>query len=143
MTRTRALIIDDHLTARNALRRLLERAAIEVVGDASNFEEGLHQAHRLQPHIIILDSVLPQTDGLAALATLTNAIQETQVIYLGTDADSRYIDAALRAGASSYVLKEEADTQLIPAVQALAEIGPLVRGCRPRKPTIATNGESS
>src|SRR5690349_1353070 len=120
MPTIRTLIIDDHLTVRNALRVLLERASIEVVGDASNLEDGLHQAHLLQPDIIILDSVLPQTDGLTALTTLTNAIPQTHVIYLGTEADARYIDAALRAGASSHVPKEEADTELIPAVRALA-----------------------
>ncbi len=119
----RALIIDDHAVVRDILRGQLTRAGIDVVAEAADLDDGLVQAKRHRPEIIILDSVLPGTNGLTALAALADASPDTRVVYLGDDADPRYADAALHAGAAAYVFKDDADTKTVPAVQSLAAVG--------------------
>ncbi len=116
----RVLIIDDHAVVRDVLRAQLRQAGIDVVGEAADFDDGLCQARRLRPEIIILDAVIPLTNGHVALAALANALPDTRIIYLGSDADARYADAALRAGADAYVFKDDADTRTVPTVKLLA-----------------------
>ena len=126
---TRALIIDDHLVVRNVLHGLLERSRIEVVGEAADLAEGLRRAQQLNPDVIVLDGVLPETDGLVGLTVLADALPDARIVYLGTDGDSRYVKAALDAGAAGYVLKDEADTQLVPTLQALEEANAAASAC--------------
>ena len=116
---TRVLIIDDHAVVRDILRAQLTRARIDVVGEAADLDDGLREARRLRPAIIILDAVLPQTSGHTALATLTSTLPDVRIVYLGNDADPRYADAALRAGADAFVFKDDADTDTVPAVMSL------------------------
>ncbi len=130
---TRVLIIDDHAVVREILRGQLTRARIDVVGEAADLDDGLRQAQRLRPEIIILDSVLPRTSGPAALAALTSSLPDARIVYLGNDADPRYADAALRAGAGAFVFKDDADTTIVPTVQALATERTVPRAGRGRR----------
>ena len=116
----RVLIIDDHAVVRDILRGQFARAGIDVVGEAADLEDGLAQAKRQRPEFVILDSVLPRTKGLTALAALAETLPGTRVVYLGDHADPRYAEAALCAGAAAYVFKDDADTKTVPAVQSLA-----------------------
>jgi two-component system nitrate/nitrite response regulator NarL len=116
---TRVLIIDDHAVVRDILRAQLAEAGLDVVGEAADLDEGLRQARFHRPEIIVLDAVLPQTNGLEAIIALTEALPGTQVVYLGDDPSRRYADAALEAGAAAYIFKDEADTTTAATVLAL------------------------
>ena len=119
-TMTRVFIIDDHAIVRDVLRRQLQRAEIDVVGEAGDLDDGLRQARRLHPEIIVLDAVLPQTHGLTALTLLRGAVPDAQILYLGAYADPLHVNAAHEAGASAYVFKDDAGTETVPTVLALA-----------------------
>ena len=114
------VIIDDHAVVRGILHAHLTEAGIDVVGEAADLQDGLRQARLNEPEIIILDAVLPHTDGLEALTLLTRALPGTQIIYLGDDPDPRYATAALHAGAAAYIFKDDADTQALATVERLA-----------------------
>jgi DNA-binding NarL/FixJ family response regulator len=119
MATTRAFIIDDHPIVRNVLRTLLERAEIDVVGEAAELDDGLRKARRLRPDVVILDSVLPETNGLEALAVLVRALPRSRIVYLGADSDPHYERAAIDAGAAGYVWKDETDTRIVALVRSL------------------------
>ena len=117
---TRILIADDHAMVRGGLRLLLERqAGFEVVGEASDGAEAVREALALQPDIAILDVAMPLLTGIQAAREIRAQAPEVQVLILSMHDDERYVFEALKAGASGYVLKREADTALVDAVHAM------------------------
>ena len=116
---TRILIADDHGVVRGGLRLLLERqAGFEVVGEAADGAEAVREALALRPDVAILDVAMPRLTGLQAAREIRAQAPEVQVLVLSMHDDERYVFEALKAGASGYVLKREADTALVDAVHA-------------------------
>ena len=116
---TRILIADDHGVVRGGLRLLLERqAGFEVVGEAADGAEAVREALALRPDIAIVDVAMPLLTGLQAAREIRSQAPEVQVLVLSMHDDERYVFEALKAGASGYVLKREADTALVDAVHA-------------------------
>ncbi|HXY16948.1 MAG TPA: response regulator transcription factor [Gaiellaceae bacterium] len=119
MADVRALIVDDHVVVRDALRGLLARAGIDVVAEASNLSDAVAQARKAKPDVLILDAILPDSPGLTPLMTLSKSLPDTAIVYLGSDPDQHYAEQALHAGAARYVAKEDADTELAPLIAQL------------------------
>lgn len=118
----RVLLVDDQAMVRTGFRLILEsEPGIEVVGEAADGREALAAARALQPAITLMDVQMPVLDGLAATQALVDdpAIQ-TRVVILTTFERDEYIFAALRAGASGYLLKNAPPEDLIAAVQVVA-----------------------
>jgi two-component system, NarL family, response regulator NreC len=114
----RVLIVDDHPLVRSGLRRVLEReGGIEPVGEAGTGGEAVLQARSLQPDVILMDVVMPDQSGLEALPMLMHEQPEVKVLLLSMLDDLRYVREAFEAGASGYVLKEAADTEVVAAVR--------------------------
>jgi DNA-binding NarL/FixJ family response regulator len=116
----RVLIADDHGIVRSGLRLLLERQPdIEVVAEASDGAEARDIAVRERPDLAILDVKMPKLTGLQATREIKAQSPETAVLILSMHDDARYVDEALAAGASGYVVKTQADTDLLAAVRAV------------------------
>ena len=115
----RILIVDDQERVRRGVRLLLQtQRNWSVCGEAANGRQGVDQARELQPDIILMDVTMPELDGLAATREISTTNPQSHIIIL-TQYDSETIkDAALRAGASAYVLKSRPQ-DLVPAIQAL------------------------
>jgi DNA-binding NarL/FixJ family response regulator len=114
------LIADDHGIVRSGLRMLLERQMdIEVVGEASNGLEARDMAIRSRPDLAILDVKMPKLTGLQATREIRAQAPDVAVLILSMYDDERYLFEALKAGASGYVLKAQADSDLIDAVRAV------------------------
>lgn len=117
----RVLVVDDHAVVRTGLRRILDAEKdIETVGEAPNAERALFEALELKPDIVLLDVVMPGKSGIEAMPGLLTALPDTRVLVLSMQDDPRYVREAFEAGASGYVLKEAADTEVVGAVRAVA-----------------------
>jgi DNA-binding NarL/FixJ family response regulator len=116
----RVLIADDHGIVRSGLRLLLERQPdIEVIAEAADGAEAREIAVRERPDLAILDVRMPKLTGLQVTRELKKQAPEVSVLILSMHDDERYLFEALKAGASGYVLKTQADTDLMEAIRAV------------------------
>jgi DNA-binding NarL/FixJ family response regulator len=117
----RVLVVDDHAIVRSGLRRVLDAEPdIETVSEAENAERAVFEAMEHKPDIVLMDVVMPGKSGIEGLPALLQAVPSAQVLILSMQDDPRYVREAFEAGASGYVLKEAADTEVITAVRAVA-----------------------
>jgi two-component system, NarL family, response regulator LiaR len=114
----RVLIVDDHGVVREGLRAYLElESDIEVVGEARDGQEGVRRAQELQPDVVLMDLVMPNMDGVDATARIKQDYPETHVIILTSFLDDDRVVPAIRAGATSYLLKDVAAGDLARAIR--------------------------
>ncbi|GGQ86334.1 response regulator [Couchioplanes azureus] len=123
----RVLIADDEPLVRSGIDMLLSASAeIELVGETSDGAEAIREALRLQPDVVLMDVRMPSVDGVEATRQITadtfsvDTDKPIKVLILTTFNDDEAVHAALRAGASGFLLKEAARAELVRAVQALA-----------------------
>jgi DNA-binding NarL/FixJ family response regulator len=116
----RILIADDHGIVRSGIRLLLERQpGMEVVAEAADGVEAVDQALACKPNLCILDVGMPRMTGLQATRAIRSHLPDVRVLILSMHDDEHYLFEALKAGASGYVLKREADQDLVGAVRAV------------------------
>jgi DNA-binding NarL/FixJ family response regulator len=116
----RVLIADDQSLVRAGFRLVLENHDdIEVVGEASNGHEAVHSAGRLQPDVVLMDIRMPELDGIAATAQITER-HPARVLVLTTYDLDEYVYDALQAGASGFLLKDTPPEQLAGGIRAVA-----------------------
>jgi two-component system response regulator NreC len=116
----RILLADDHAVLRTGLRLLLtSQNEYEVVGEASSGTETLALAAEFQPDLILLDLSMPALGGLDALPTLRQLLPAAKILILTMHDDPQYLRQALKHGASGYILKKAADTELLSAIKAV------------------------
>jgi DNA-binding NarL/FixJ family response regulator len=116
----RVLIADDHGIVRSGLRMLLEQQAdIDVIAEASDGATARDVAIRERPDLAILDVKMPKLTGLQATREIREQAPDVSVLILSMYDDERYLFEALKAGASGYVLKAQADVDLLEAVRAV------------------------
>ncbi|OLO28173.1 DNA-binding response regulator [Alkalihalophilus pseudofirmus] len=116
------LIVDDHIVVRSGLNMLLNgKNNIEVVGEAADGDEAIHQAQKLQPHVILMDLSMPHgKGGLAATTEIKQNLPKTAVLVLTMHDDDEYLFNAIHAGASGYILKSTPHEELVAAIQSVA-----------------------
>ncbi len=116
----RVLIADDQSLVRAGFRLVLEHHDdIEVVGEASNGHEAVHGAARLEPDVVLMDIRMPELDGIAATAQITER-HPARVLVLTTYDLDEYVYDALQAGASGFLLKDTPPEQLAGGIRAVA-----------------------
>ncbi|MES2049613.1 MAG: response regulator transcription factor [Pseudomonadota bacterium] len=120
----RVLLADDHTLVRAGLRKLLESFPnIEVVGEAADGLALLALAEQLQPELILMDIAMPGLNGLEATARLRQTSPQIQVLILSMHQNEEYVKQALRHGASAYLLKDAAPTELDIALKNVLQGG--------------------
>jgi DNA-binding NarL/FixJ family response regulator len=123
----RLLIADDHGIVRGGLRLLLDRQPdMEVIAEAGDGIEAVQAALRELPDICVLDVSMPRMTGLQATVEIKSHAPQIAVLLLSMYDDERYLFEALQAGASGYILKQEADTALVDALRAVARGEPFM-----------------
>ena len=116
----KVLLADDHKLLRSGLKLLLQRnPGMQVVGEAADGEQTLKLYEQLQPDILLLDLSMPAMDGMECLKEIKSRYPESKVIVLTMHEDENYIKRAMEAGASAYVPKSAADTDLFKAIEAV------------------------
>lgn len=118
-TKIRIFLADDHAVLRAGLRALINAEPdMEVVGEAGDGLEAVAKAEDLGPDVVVMDISMPGLDGLAATQRLRERGLAGRVLILTVHADEQYLLQALKVGASGYVLKSAADTDLLEAIRA-------------------------
>ena len=118
---TRVLIVEDHPLTRDALSGLLVQHGFDVAGHASDGEEAVHVARRLQPELILLDLSMPGVNGLEALPDLREAAPSAEVVVLTASGTEDNLLGAIRAGAAGYLLKTEPPERLAEFLHAAVQ----------------------
>jgi two-component system, NarL family, response regulator NreC len=117
----RVLVVDDHAVVRSGLRMLLDAEPdMETVGEAPNADRAVFEALEQRPDVVLMDLVMPGKGGIEGMPALLRAVPEAKVLVLSMQDDPRYVRESFEAGASGYVLKEAADTEVVEAVRAVA-----------------------
>src|SRR5215211_1279212 len=124
---TRILLADDHLLVRNGLKLILETVPdLSVVAEASDGVEALRLAISEEVHLAVLDVTMPRMGGLAVARELAKQRPEVRVLMLSVHDNEQYFFEALKAGASGYVLKSEANRDLIEACRGAMRREPFI-----------------
>lgn len=119
----KVLIVDDEFLVRQGIKHHMnwEAEGFQIVGEASNGEEGLEQVQRLQPDIVITDIVMPVMDGETFVRTLKASHPQIEVIVLSSFSEFEYVRSTLQNGAADYILKPKLDTnELLQVLQRTA-----------------------
>ena len=116
---TRILIADDHAIVRSGLKKVLDaKADLEVVAEAEDGADAVEKALKEDVHVAVLDVSMPRMTGIQAAAELHKRKPELRIVMLSMHDSEQFLFEALKAGASGYVLKSGADTDIVDAVRA-------------------------
>jgi NarL family two-component system response regulator LiaR len=117
----KVLLVDDHMVVRSGLSTVLAvYDDMQLVGEAGDGEEALRLCERLQPDVVLMDLLMPKMDGVAATQVIKERWPQIQVIALTSFKEKEYVEGALKAGASGYLLKNISAEELVNAVRRAA-----------------------
>ncbi|MCH7892771.1 MAG: response regulator transcription factor [Gemmatimonadetes bacterium] len=117
----RVLLADDHAMFRAGIKALLEAdGRITVVGEASTGDEAVDRARELRPDVVVMDLSMPDSNGLEATRRIVALGLDTKVLVLTVHAEEEYLVPVVDAGASGYLTKTSADTELTEAIKVVA-----------------------
>lgn len=116
----RILIAEDFEAWRGTLCSLLTgRAELQVVGEAADGLEAVQETQELKPDLVLLDLGLPNLNGIEAASRIRQIAPETKIVFVTQEDDVDVAREALNGGAQGYVLKDEAGSELLPAIEAV------------------------
>lgn len=122
MAALRIMIVDDHDVVRRVVKSLLEtHSNWQVIGEAAAGPEAVEQAAKLRPDVVVLDYRLPSMDGVEAGRRILETLPQTEILMLTYDDSPFLLEKALESGIRGFVLKSDANRDLLPGVTAVSE----------------------
>jgi DNA-binding NarL/FixJ family response regulator len=123
----RVLIVDDHAVIRRGVQGILSTyPEWDLCGEADNGQDAIRLAGELAPEIVIMDVSMPGMNGLEATRIMHDVLPETKVLLLTLHSSSEFVRSAFRAGARGYVLKSDAENELVRALNVVIGEGTYV-----------------
>ncbi len=117
---TKIILADDHKIMREGLRTLLEKQPdLEIIAEASNGRETVRLANELSPDLIVMDTVMPDLNGIEATRQIVSKRPNIKIIALSMHSDRQFVIEMLKAGAMGYMLKECAFEELVYAINSV------------------------
>lgn len=114
------LLVDDHKAWRHfSLTTLLKQAELQVIGEAHDGLEAVQMARQLEPDLILLDIGLPKLNGIEAARQIRRIAPKSRILFVSENRSWHIVEEALRSGGDGYVIKSDAATDLLPAVEAV------------------------
>lgn len=121
------IVVDDHAVIRRSVQGILRPfPEWELCGEAADGQEAIRLAQAIKPEIIIMDVSMPGLNGLEATRIIRNILPETKILLLTLHSSTELVRSGLRAGARGYVLKSDAEHELVRALNVLAGDGTYV-----------------
>jgi len=114
----KVLVVDDHLMLRKGVASILSSNGMNVVGEATNGQEGLDVAQRLKPDLVLMDINMPVLDGVQATRKLKTMYPDLKVVILTVSEMDQDLFEAIKAGADGYLLKNLGPTELVQSLRA-------------------------
>lgn len=116
----RVILADDHAVFREGIRKILEDLpGLEVVGEAGDGRELLELLAKIKPHLVILDISMPHLRGVEAARQIKALRPDTRILMLTMHKEGEYLSFAMQAGVEGFLLKEDAECELIKAVETI------------------------
>lgn len=116
----RVLVVDDFEAWRRSVCSMLQKQTeLQVIGEASDGLEAVQKAEELRPDLVLLDIGLPTLNGIEAASRIHRIIPDTKILFVTLNNDPEMAKTALRNGALGYVLKMDAERELLPAIKAV------------------------
>jgi DNA-binding NarL/FixJ family response regulator len=113
-------LADDHAVLRDGVKLFLEmQPDLRVIGEADNGRETVRKVSELKPDVVILDILMPELNGIEATRQILQNTPNTQVIILSANTDSEHVFRAIQAGASGYLIKASAGSEVVKAIHAV------------------------
>ncbi|MFC1946494.1 response regulator [Chloroflexota bacterium] len=113
----KVIIVDDHTVVRSGLGAVLDTAeSMELVGEAGDGEEAVRICERLQPDVVLMDLQMPKMDGVEATKIIHEKWPQIHIIALTSYKEKEYVEGVLKAGATSYLLKNVSAEELVSAI---------------------------
>ncbi len=140
----RLLIVDDIPETRENLRKLLFfESDIDVVGAATNGEEGIEMAMELQPDIVLMDINMPGVDGITASEKITQQVPFCQIIMMSVQGEADYLRRSMLAGAREFLIKPFSSDELVSSIRRVYQLGASRRQAMPMMPQAVTAAKPS
>lgn len=118
----RVLVVDDYEPWRRfACTMLLKQPELRVIGEVSDGLDAVQQAERLQPDLILLDVGLPTLNGIEAARRIREVSPTSKILFVSENRSADVAEEALSTGAGGYVVKSDAESELLPAIKAILE----------------------
>jgi DNA-binding NarL/FixJ family response regulator len=122
MHKQRIMLVDDHEVVRLGLKALIDRRPdMEVVAEAANATEAVAKSQAHKPDVIIMDIRLGGSSGIDACAAISQQLPDSKIIMLTSYAEDEMLFAAIRAGASGYVLKQAGGQEVVRAIETVSQ----------------------
>ena len=120
MSSRNVLVVEDYEPFRSFIcSTLAKRPELQIVGEAADGLQAVQKAEELQPDLILLDIGLPTLNGIEAACRISRLVPTAKILFVSQSNDPNVVAAALSNGAKAYVRKENAQTDLLPAVEAV------------------------
>ena len=117
----RVVLADDHELIRRSMREVLDgEEGIDVVGEAGEVESTVHCVRLHRPHVLVCDLRMPSLSNLATMQLIRERVARTKIVLATMELNPAFAQLALAAGATGFVSKDLADSELVPAVRAAA-----------------------
>jgi two-component system response regulator DegU len=113
----RLMLADDHRMLREGLSRSMTEQGFDVVGEAGDGEQAVKLAEQLRPDVVLMDVTMPEMDGVEATRQIRASLPNVRVVMLTMHADQEVLAAAIRAGASGYLVKDCSTAEIAAAVR--------------------------